>query len=130
MESKLGDEEELSRCFELLSTSNVDKKARRCAMDRIESASTSSHSQLLTKTKSFEALADVARRDPVDSIRTRALQTLSNLFDSSVCTPDSDLLATADVVIQLVCDRFSQESSEDNKSVLLIMNVYFIMVKS
>ena len=122
MTSKLDDEEELSRCFELLSTSNVDKKARREAMDRIESASSSSSRLLLTKTNSIEALVDVAKRDAVDSIRTRALQTLSNLFDSSTCTLNSVLAsATAAgtvIVVQLVCDRFSQESSEDNRSVI------------
>ena len=119
MESKLDDEEELSRCFELLSTSNVEKKARREAMDRIELASSR---LLLTKTNSIEALVDVAKRDAVDSIRTRALQTLSNLFDSSTCTSDSVSAAASAagtvIVVQLVCDRFSQESSEDNRSVI------------
>jgi hypothetical protein len=113
MELKLDEDEELSRCFELLSTSSVDKKARRNAIDRIASASSSTW--LMTNT-SIEALTDVARRDPVDSIRTRALQTLSNIIDSSSSSALESSAAATACTIKLVCDRFSQESgSEENR---------------
>ena len=104
-------EQELSLCFQQLSTS-VDKKTRRDAVNRLARVEATAVSSTLWT--NLQVLVSAAKEDSVDSIRAGALQTLLNLFESSSC-PEMITTANGNVVIEMINNRIATEPSEDNR---------------